>query len=156
MKQTPPGWPRISVALFYVDAKKAIDWLVRAFDFEVRLKVEGDDGSIVHSELVYGEGVIMVANSGGNKAHPEAANRDTSFQKSPEVLGGANTQSMMLYVDDAEAHCKRAKAAGARIATEMKTSDYGEEYWSDRGYEAVDPEGHHWWIMERLRNPKSK
>jgi uncharacterized glyoxalase superfamily protein PhnB len=152
VKQTPPGWPRISVALFYEDPKKAIDWLVRAFDFEVRLKVEGDDGSINHSELVYGEGVVMVAQSGGSKAHPE---RDQSHQKSPRVLGGGNTSSLMLYVDDVEAHCKRAREAGAKIAMEPKTSDYGEEYWSDRGYEAIDPDGHHWWFMQRLRSPKS-
>jgi uncharacterized glyoxalase superfamily protein PhnB len=156
MKPTPPGWPRISVALFYTEPKKAIDWLVRAFDFEVRLKVEGDDGSIVHSELTYGEGIIMVAASGGNKAHPEAGNRDTSYQKSPAAIDGANTQSMMVYVDDVEAHYVRAKEAGAKIVTEPKTSDYGEEYWSDRGYEAVDLDGHHWWFMQRLRSAKSK
>ena len=151
MKQTPPGWPRISVAVFYEDPKKAIDWLVRAFDFEVRLKVEGDDGGIVHSELTYGEGIVMVSQSGGNKAHPE---RDQSFQKSPRLLGGANTQTMMLYVDDVEAHYARAKEAGAKMTMEPKTSDYGEEYWSDRGYECVDHEGHHWWFMQRLRSAK--
>ena len=152
MKQTPPGWPRMSVALFYEDPKKAIDWLVRAFDFEVRLKVEGDDGGLVHSELTYGEAVLMVSQSGGNKAHPE---RDQSHQKSPRGLQGANTGSLMLYVDDVEAPCARAREAGAKITSEPKTSDYGEEYWSDRGYEAVDPDGHHWWFMQRLRNPKA-
>ena len=153
MKQTPPGWPRMSVALFYEDPKKAIDWLVRAFDFEVRLKVEGDDGGIVHSELTYGEAVLMVSQSGGSKAHTE---RDQSHQKSPRVLSGANTGSLMLYVDDIEGHCARAREAGAKIASEPKTSDYGEEYWSDRSYEAVDPDGHHWWFSQRLRNPKAK
>jgi len=39
MKKTPLGWPRISVAVFYDDALAAIDWLCRAFEFEVRLKV---------------------------------------------------------------------------------------------------------------------
>jgi uncharacterized glyoxalase superfamily protein PhnB len=151
MKQTPPGWPRISVAIFYEDPKKAIDWLVRAFDFEVRLKVEGDDGGIVHSELVYGEGVVMVAPSGGRTTQKE---RDQSHEKSPRAVGGANTQTLMLYVDDVEAHEKRAREAGAKIVNEPKTSDYGEDYWSDRSYEAVDPEGHHWWFCQRLRNPK--
>ena len=154
MKPTPPSWPRISVAVFYEDPRAAIDWLVRAFDFEVRLKVEGDDGAIVHSELVYGEGVVMVGQS-GEKKQEEGVKRDSSHQKSPRAVGGANTQTMMIYVDDAVAHCERATAAGATIAMPMRTSDYGEEYWSDRGYEAVDLEGHHWWFMERLRNPKT-
>jgi uncharacterized glyoxalase superfamily protein PhnB len=151
MKPTPPGWPRISVALFYEDPKKAIDWLIRAFDFEVRIKVEGDDGSIVHSELTYGEGLIMVAASGGTKGRE----RDQSHEKSPRALGGANTQTMMLYVDDVEAHAARAKGAGAKIVVEPKTSDYGEEHWSDRSYECVDLDGHHWWFAQRLRNPKT-
>ena len=57
MKPTPPGWPRISTALYYDDAQPAIDWLCRAFGFEVRLKVEGEGGAIEHSELVFGDGV---------------------------------------------------------------------------------------------------
>jgi hypothetical protein len=59
MKPTPPGWPRISSSICYEDPAKAIDWLCNAFGFEVRLKVEGDDGSILHAELVFGEGLIM-------------------------------------------------------------------------------------------------
>jgi len=31
MKPTPPGWPRISAALFYDDPRAAIDWLCEAF-----------------------------------------------------------------------------------------------------------------------------
>jgi uncharacterized glyoxalase superfamily protein PhnB len=59
----------------------------------------------------------------------------------------------MVYVDDAEAHCARARAAGAKIVEEPTTHDYGEEYWTDRGYEAEDLEGHHWWFYQRLRTP---
>jgi uncharacterized glyoxalase superfamily protein PhnB len=155
MKQTPPGWPRISTALFYDDPRKAIDWLVRAFDFEVRLKVEGDDGSIVHSELVYGDGLVMVSQAGGSKAHADEKKRDTSFQKSPRSVGGANTQSFMVFVDDVEAHCARAKENGATITMPIQVSDYGEQYWSDKSYECVDPEGHHFWFVQRLRSPQS-
>jgi uncharacterized glyoxalase superfamily protein PhnB len=150
MKPSPPGWPRISSAVFYQEAAKAIDWLCQAFGFEVRLKIEGEDGSIVHSELVFGDGLIMV---GASKKEPRAGRE---FCKSPRDVGGANTQSMMVYVDDVEAHCKRAREAGARIVMEPKTTDYGEEYWSDRGYEAEDFEGHRWWFYQRLRDPVVK
>jgi uncharacterized glyoxalase superfamily protein PhnB len=146
MKATPAGWPRISSGIYYQDPSKAIDWLCRAFGFEVRLKVEGDDGAIHHSELVFGDGVVMVGSIKSGAAH----------RKSPRGLGGANTQSLMVYVDDVEAHCARAKAAGATIVTEPETHDYGEEYWTDRGYEAADLEGHHWWFTQRMRDPKSK
>ncbi len=57
MKPTPPGWPRISSSLFYDEPRAAIDWLGKAFGFEVRLLVEGDGGRVEHSELTFGEGV---------------------------------------------------------------------------------------------------
>jgi uncharacterized glyoxalase superfamily protein PhnB len=146
MKPTPPGWPRISSALIYPDAAKAIDWLCHAFGFEVRLKVEGDGGRIEHSELVYGEGLIMVSSDKPEKF---------PFLRAPRDAGGANTQTLMVYVDDAEAHCKRAREAGAKIVSEPATHDYGEDYWADRGYECEDIGGHHWWFYQRLRSPKS-
>jgi uncharacterized glyoxalase superfamily protein PhnB len=150
MMNTPQGWPRISSAIFYDDAAAAIDWLCRAFGFEVRLKVEGDNGRIEHSELVFGDGVVMVGSSADGTSKVPFKAHFTS----PKSLSGANTQSMMVYVDDADAHCVRAKAAGARIFMEPALHDYGEDHWADRSYGAVDPEGHHWWFTQRIRNPK--
>jgi uncharacterized glyoxalase superfamily protein PhnB len=148
MKPTPPGWPRISSAIYYEDASAAIDWLCRAFGFEVQLKVEGDGGRIEHSELVFGGGLVMVG---------EASKRERSpYRRSPKEVDGVNTQNMMVYVDDVEAHCKRARAAGAVIKHEPETHDYGDEYWADRGYQCEDVGGHHWWFYERLRTGKAK
>ncbi len=146
MKPTPPDWPRISTSLYYDEAGEAIDWLCRAFGFEVRLKVEGEGGRIEHSELEYGEGLIMVSESKGSMPH----------SASPSQVGGANTQNLMVYVDDVEAHQARAREAGAAMVGEMKTSDYGEDYWSDRGYLCRDIGGHHWYFAQRLRNPPTR
>src|SRR5271169_5026849 len=110
MKPTPPGWPRISSALFYDDASKAIDWLCEAFGFEVRLKIEGEGGRIEHSELTFGEGLIMVGQAGIHDKAP--------WRKAPSELGGSNTQNMMVYVDDADAHCAHARKSGAKIHME--------------------------------------
>ncbi len=151
MKSTPKGWPRISSSLYYTNPAEAIDWLCRAFGFELRLKVDDGAGGIAHSELLFGDAVVMVAGSGASKVHPD---RYRSCSKAPADVGGANTQNMFAYVDDIEAHCARARAAGARIVSEPSTVDYGEEYWSDRGYECVDIGGHHWWFAQRLRDPK--
>lgn len=148
MKPTPPGWPRISSAVYYEDAAAAIDWLCRAFGFEVQMKVEGEGGRIEHSELVFGGGLVMVGEATKRERFP--------YRRSPKEVGGANTQNMMVYVDDVEAHCKRARAAGARITSEPETRDYGDEYWADRGYQCEDLGGHHWWFYERLRTGKPK
>lgn len=148
MKPTPPNWPRISAGLYYRDAAAAIDWLCQAFGFVVRLKVVEEDGRIKHSELTYGEGLIMV---GQEEAEGEPA-RFGRRRASPASLG-ACTQDLMLYVDDVDAHCAQARAHGATIVAEPELHDYGAEYWADRSYGAMDREGHFWWFSQRLRNP---
>lgn len=148
MKPTPKDWPRMSSSVVYQDAAAAIDWLCDAFGFAVRLKVEGDHGQIEHSELTYGDGLIMVA-----QETPQSPRPWKSTMRSPKSLDGAATQSIMFFVDDAEAHCAHACAHGARIVEELATHDYGADYWSDRSYGALDPEGHVWWITQRLRDP---
>lgn len=143
MKPTPDGWPRISSCLFYEEPKRAIDWLCKVFGFELRLLVETGAGGVAHSELVYGDGLVMVGTN------------DTEHWKSPRTAGGC-TQSLMLIVDDVEAHFAHAKAHGAEIYRELATSDYGDEYWSDRTYGALDCEGHRWWFTQRMKtgNPE--
>src|SRR5690606_23473335 len=88
----PPDWPRMSSSLFYQDASAAIDWLCRAFGFEVRLKIEGDEGRIVHSELVYGDALIMVCDEG----LPSEGRAWSGAMKSPKSLGGTCTQCIMV------------------------------------------------------------
>ncbi|MEQ9077561.1 MAG: VOC family protein [Sandaracinaceae bacterium] len=142
MKPTPPGWPRISSGIWYEDPRAAIDWLCDAFGFEVKLLVEGNDGAVEHSELAFGDGLIMV---GGEKREK------FPHVRPPSKAGGANTQNMMVFVDDVDAHCERARAAGAVITMEPETHDYGDDYWADRTYECRDIGGHHWWFTQRLR-----
>ncbi|MDO8349471.1 MAG: VOC family protein [Planctomycetota bacterium] len=148
MNPTPPGWPRISAAVFYSDPRQAIDWLCKAFGFEVRLLVEGQNGRVEHSELEYGDGLIMIAGAGPEFAKGEAWRECIA---SPGMTGGRTTQHLAVHVDDADAHCARARAAGARISYEPQTTDYGEDYWADRSYAAFDLEGHMWWFMQRVR-----
>ena len=102
MKPPPKGWPRISSSLYYRDPAKMIDWLCEAFGFEVQLKVIGEGGRIEHSELIYGGGLIMV---GGERTGAEAARFGVNL-RSPQSVDG-NTQGMMVYVDDVDAHCAR-------------------------------------------------
>ena len=148
MKPTPAGWPRLSSSIFYQDAATAIDWLCKAFGFEVRLKVEGEGGRIVHSELTYGDGLIMVS-----QEQTESPERQwKTFDAQPAIA---------RRHDDPEPHAVRRRcgcalrprrAMGASIVEEPATHDYGAEYWADRSYGALDPEGHMWWITQRVRS----
>lgn len=143
----PKDWPRMTSGIFYRDASAAIDWLCRVFGFEVRLRITDDSGRIVHSELEYGEGLVMV----GEEGVADRAQGWRALMRSPASLGGANTQTIMFFVDDADAHCAHARSCGATIIDEPSTHDYGEEYWTDRSYGALDCEGHMWWIAQRVK-----
>jgi uncharacterized glyoxalase superfamily protein PhnB len=150
VKPSPKDWPRFTSAVFYRDAAAAIDWLCDAFGFEIRIKVVGEGGRIEHSELTYGEGVVMVS-----QENP-GAQAWKRVMRSPQSLDGAGTQCMMFYVDDVDSHCDHARSRGARIVEEPATHDYGEDYWADRSYGALDREGHLWWITQRMRNPPTR
>jgi uncharacterized glyoxalase superfamily protein PhnB len=138
MKPTPKDWPRLSASLYCDDPRAEIAWLVKAFGFEVRLVVDGEDGAVMHSELTYGDAVLMIATAG----------KDGGV--SPRKVGG-HTGGLFLYVDDADAHCARAREAGATITRELATNDYGEGYWCDRSYGCTDPEGHLWYFAHRVK-----
>lgn len=114
---------------YYDDAAGAIEWLCRAFGFEMRLVVPGPDGTIAHSELTFGPGVIMVGS-----AKPEKG------WVSPRGLPALH-QAICVQVDDPDAHHDRAKAAGAKILQELRDEDYG-----SRGYMVEDVEGHQWYF----------
>jgi uncharacterized glyoxalase superfamily protein PhnB len=137
-KNPPEGWSTISSAVFYEDAGAAIDWLERVLGFKTRLRVDGDGGEVIHSELALGESTLMVSS-------PKRA-----YWKSPKQLGGAGTQSLMIFVTGIDAHCARARAAGGKVTAEPESKNYGDDYGTNRSYELEDPEGHRWWITERL------
>ena len=145
-KNARPGWPSLSSSVFYDDAAAAIDFLCRAIGFEVRLLVEGDGGVVEHSELSFGDGLIMVGQVG---ARGGDSARD--FAVSPRSIGEKTTQCLCLVVADCDAACERARAAGGRILIEPATSDYGEEHDSHRSCLVADPEGHRWWLMQTVR-----
>ena len=127
----PQNPTRIIPTLRYQDAPAAIDWLCRAFGFERHFVVPGDDGTIAHAQLTFGNGMIMLGSV-----------RDDEFgrlQKTPAQLGGVGTQSPYVIVPDVDAHHARAVAAGARVTMAPMDQDYGGRFYSCR-----DPEGHLW------------
>jgi uncharacterized glyoxalase superfamily protein PhnB len=110
---------------------EAVDWLCNAFAFEKHRVVTGDDGEILYAHLAFGDHLIMVL--------PVRASDLASFIKQPYEVGGAETQSCYVVVDDADTHYRDAKAAGASIVIDIKDDDHG-----GRGYACRDPEGHIW------------
>ncbi len=136
MANPPPAdMPRITPNVPYEDLGKALDWLERAFGFQRRMVMPGDDGSIEHAEMHVEDSVVMFSPIGHG-----------DFWRAPSEVGGV-TQSLYIYVDDVDAHCARARAAGATISSEPETM-----FWGDRTYVAVDLEGHRWAFATHVRD----
>lgn len=119
--------------LRYRDAPAAIDWLCKAFGFEKQAVYPNEDGTVAHAQLTFGNGMIMLGS---------VLNTETEWGqliKQPDEIGGAETQSPYIIVNDADATYRQAKAAGARIVIDIKDEDYG-----GRGFSCYDLEGHLW------------
>lgn len=82
------GWPRVSPALYYEHPQAAIEWLCRAFGFEVRLKIDGEDGRVEHSELTFGDDGLVMVGTAGSVASDKTWRKNSV---SPN-LTGQNTQ----------------------------------------------------------------
>jgi len=113
--------------LIYPDVRNAVTWLTDAFGFTERLRI----GENHRSQLRFGDsGALIVADVRGDRRPPRP---------------GEVTHSVMVRVQDASAHCERARAHGARILAEPADFEYGE-----RQYSAEDPFGHQWTFSQTL------
>ena len=114
--------------LVYPDVRAAVAFLETAFGFSERVQI-GEDH---RSQLAFGDGAVIVGDVRGECRPPRA---------------GEESHAVLVRVDDARAHCERARAHGARILMEPTDFEYGE-----RQYSAEDPAGHRWTFSESLRD----
>jgi len=127
--------PTFAAAVFYRDPFAALDWLEKAFGFERSMVITDAEGKLGHSEMKFGDGLIMV---GGEWA---------DFVASPASVKGKNTQMIHVHLKESvDSHCERARAAGAVIISKPADQFYG-----DRAYRAQDPEGHVWSFAQNIR-----
>ncbi|WP_406128250.1 VOC family protein [Streptomyces sp. NBC_00989] len=118
--------PSIYPSLLYTDAKAAIRQLTEAFGFTELAVYEGEDGSVMHAELVQGDGAVMLGSKG----------RGGRFD---EAMKSAGPAGVYIVVDDVDAHHRRAVEHGAEILMPPTDQDYG-----SRDYMARDAEGNIW------------
>ena len=107
--------------LAYADVGEASEWLCIAFGFRERLRIGNH-----RVQLVFGNGAMVVTELRGGE-------------------GNDTAHSMLMRVDDAQAHHDHAASHGARILSPPSDFPYGE-----RQYNAVDPGGHHWTFSESI------
>ena len=112
--------PTVIPVLTYPDVREAVAWLGTAFGFEERLRI----GESHRSQLRVGDGAVIVA--------------DVRKEQRPPRPGEV-THTVLVRVEDARAHCERARSNGARILMEPTDFEYGE-----RQYAAEETTGHGW------------
>src|SRR5262245_54330670 len=95
--------PRCTVIpeLAYSDVVQASDWLCAAFGFTIRLRIADH-----RVQLTVGDGAVVVKDAGG---------------RAPSATPGDAWHAVMVRVEDADAHCQRALAAGARVVNPPTT-----------------------------------
>lgn len=115
----------------YRNVPAAVTWLQEAFSFQPHRLVKDAKGTVLYAELTFGTGMVMVA------PIQESPLGDLMVQ--PDEIAGMETQICYLFVDNAQAHYARAKAAGAEIVLDIEVEATG-----GRGYSCRDLEGHVW------------
>jgi uncharacterized glyoxalase superfamily protein PhnB len=116
--------------LVYPDVGAAVEWLCEAFGFTVRWRA-GDH----RAQLAVGDGAIVVL-------EPGAAGGADVFGP---TAGVGTSHSIMVRVEDVDAHHARARERGARVLRPPADYPYGE-----RQYTAVDVAGHRWAFSQSI------
>ncbi|HEY9167714.1 MAG TPA: VOC family protein [Candidatus Kryptonia bacterium] len=136
------NYPGVIPMVAYEDGPAALDWLARAFGFKERTRHFAPDGRMDHGEMDTGSGVIMLATPTRDyespRHHREHCDTARTWATVPWIVDG-----VLVYVEDVDAHYRRAKQESARILTEPEGDFPG------RRYRVEDIEGHRWMFMER-------
>jgi uncharacterized glyoxalase superfamily protein PhnB len=127
-------YPRLA----YDDEYAALDYLIRVFGFRERREARQEYPHGMLAWLELNGGVVMICAAGPHGL------------RSPR-LNGHCTAMVNVYVDDVDAHYRRAVAEGARIVLPIE-----DMFWGDRRYEALDEEGHRWHFGTRLSDVRRR
>lgn len=120
-------------ALVCADIPAAVTFLTNVFGLGPGDTTTAPDGTVVHGEIEVGSGTVWL--------HPES---DTFAMVAPSTHGHT-TASMVVLVDDVDAHHAHAVSQGAEVRYAPIDQPYGY-----REYSALDSEGHLWSFMKPL------
>lgn len=128
----PKGFNWVTPYLTVRDCAAAIAFYEKAYGFEKREAIPGPGGMIMHAEMMHQDSMIMMGQS------PQMGT------KAPQ---GTPPVSLYVYVEDVDALCKRAAAAGAKVKEQPVDKFYG-----DRVCLLNDPDGHYWYFATHVKD----
>lgn len=114
--------------LVYRDVAEAISWLSEAFGFTELWRAGGH-----RARLAFGNGVLIIAEA------------DPDYGRAVPGPEDMRSYSIMVKVDDVDAHHERARRRGARILSPPSEYPYGE-----RQYTAADLADHRWTFTQAI------
>jgi uncharacterized glyoxalase superfamily protein PhnB len=118
----------------YRDCLAAIEWLCTALGFDKRAFYMGEGKSVMHAELTFGNGMIMLGSA-------SVCTEFSKYSAMPDELAGRETRSVSLMVSNCDAAYAQAKAAGAEIVFDLVEKEYG-----GKAFTCRDAEGHLWQV----------
>ena len=116
--------------LIYEDLSKAIEWLCQAFGFRERLRAAAPGGKVIHAQLSFGDGDVMIGASGSGFRSPR-----------PNEVN----QYVIVRVENVDLQFEQAKRFGVRILQPPANMPFGE-----RVYTAEDLAGHRWTFSQSI------
>ncbi|TJY39630.1 VOC family protein [Cohnella pontilimi] len=119
--------------IYYENTDDALTWLREVCGFVEHYRIEFPEGQLHGVMTHHGGSWIMLKNSDRTRTCPAES--------------GVATHSLMVVVEDVDAHYHQAKSLGAKIVQELFDTEYGE-----RLYSVLDPEGHLWEFSQHIRD----
>ena len=134
---------RIVPMLAYENGIVALEWLVKAFGFEENIEMRMmENNRLTHAELKLGESIIMLATPSPDyesiNNHRKHCKQTDKWLQVPYIVNG-----LLVYVENVDAHYKKANENGAEILSEIGNGFPGKRY------RCADPEGHRWMFMQK-------
>jgi len=128
-REVPDNYSHVDPWIISADTNAEIAYLGEVFGATERphSRVLNVDGSVGHVEVVMGDTVLLM------------------FDRQPGWL--TTPAHLRVYVEDAAVAAERALASGARLVTRPTDLAFGE-----RVARVRDPQGHLWWIHQRLES----
>jgi uncharacterized glyoxalase superfamily protein PhnB len=127
--RSAPAAPLVPV-LVYDDVNRAIEWLCGSCGFSERVRVQRPDGRVMHAQLEFSGGAVMLGSAGAEYKPPQSS---------------GVSHGVLVHVDDVNRHFERVRASGVQIVTEPADMPFGE-----RQYTVQDSGGHRWTFSESI------
>ena len=130
VRPVPKGFATVTPQLSLKDAPAALAFYKKAFGAKVLGKMLAPDGKVLHADVKVGDAHVFVSDA---------------------IMGGEpSSNSLHMYVENADKAWKKAVGAGAQVVMPLENT-----FWGDRYGILSDPFGQKWAISSHVEDVPS-